>query len=405
MLTPSRVIEIQPWMTAPEIQTLFSALQDDRAEPQILFVGGCVRNTLLQKPPGDFDLATVHVPDEVVRRLTSRGIKVVPTGIEHGTVTAIISGKPFEITTLRRDIETDGRHAVVSFTQSWEEDAQRRDFTMNTLLVDYQGNIFDPIRSGIVDLASGRVVFVGEPEQRIAEDILRILRFFRFYGAFGAGAPDARALAACAQFAPKIITLSRERITQETMKILGFDRAADVLDLMFQNKVMADLPHSSYSPDMLRHFCGIQKRFGSINLEARIVILCAGNIDHLRIVEKYLLFSNAQRKMLESLFKSIQDPARIRERLYRYGREIGAQSALIRAVIDDVIIPESDMEVIRHWEIPVLPLNGEDLKNLGITPGPQMGEVMREVETWWIEWDFQPDRTQCLERAAIIKAQ
>lgn len=403
-LTPARTIAIQDWMIVPETQAIFDVLQDKDAPPQILFVGGCVRNTILGRPPGDMDMATTHAPDDTMRRLQAVGIKVVPTGIDHGTVTAVVNGQPFEITTLRRDVETDGRHAVVAFTDDWVVDAKRRDFTMNTLLADHHGNIYDPLRRGIIDLEDGRVLFVGDPAQRIAEDYLRILRFFRFHALYGAGAPDDAALAACRAAADKISTLSRERITQEMTKILLAGDPSETLIQMFEHNVMVDYLHPEFQPGVMAQLCGIQQRLGSIMLESRLVVLCAGDSGFMRIVEKYLLLSNAQTKNLESLFRAIDDPADIRERLFRYGRAIGGQSALLLAALKGVKIDEARMDIIRDWDIPVYPLTGADLKKLGVAEGPEMGRILREVEIWWIEWDFQPGVDQCLERARILLA-
>jgi poly(A) polymerase len=253
-------------MISPESRAVFSALQNKAAHPQVLFVGGCVRNAVLGLPPGDCDLATIHPPFEVTRRLEDVGIKVVPTGIDHGTVTAVVDGKPFEITTLRRDVETDGRHAVVSFTQDWSLDAQRRDFTINTLLADGAGNLYDPTGDGLSDLEAGRVVFVGDPVQRIAEDYLRILRFFRFYAFYGRGRPDAAALAACRAAAGKIADLSRERVTQEILKIIAADGAADILEIMAAQNVMKDFVHPQCKIANLAMLAGLQKRLGPFHL-------------------------------------------------------------------------------------------------------------------------------------------
>ncbi len=381
---------------------IFSALQNKTVQPQILFVGGCVRNAVLGLPPGDCDLATIHPPFEVTRRLEGAKIKVIPTGIDHGTVTAVVSGKPFEITTLRRDIKTDGRHAVVFFTQDWSLDAQRRDFTMNTLLADTAGNVYDPTGQGLSDLDAGRVVFVGDPAQRIAEDHLRILRFFRFHACYGRGEPDSEALAACQDAASNITTLSRERITQEILKILAIDHPANILEIMFKCNVMGDFVNLNCEISHLGMLTGLQKRLGSVStasVMARLTFLCAGDPEHIPVIEKYLLFSNAARRTLESLLNATRSPFGIKERLYRFGRDVGGQSLLILAAMTGAVISENELDLIRHWEIPVLPVSGGDLKEMGLPDGPRIGEILKDVETWWVEWDFQPDRTQCLERA------
>jgi poly(A) polymerase len=399
MLSVARTIPLQDWMTSPESRAVFSALQNKAVQPQVLFVGGCVRNAVLGLLSGDCDLATIHPPFEVTRRLEEAGIKVVPTGIDHGTVTAVAGGKPFEITTLRRDVQTDGRHAVIAFTQDWNLDAQRRDFTINTLLADASGQVYDPTGQGIADLEAGRVIFVGDPAQRIAEDYLRILRFFRFHAFYGRGEPDAAALAACREAAENISTLSRERITQEMLKIVAVDHPADILEIMFAHNVMKDFAHPDSIVCNLNMLTGLQKRLGSVSVAARLAFLCAGDIDHLPVIEKYLLFSNAGRRVLESLLKAIRSPLGMKGRLYHYGRDVGGQSILILAAMAGAVIRDDDLELIRHWEIPEFPVTGADLKEMGIAEGPRMGEILEDTETWWVEWDFQPDRAQCLERA------
>lgn len=391
-------------MTSYESRAVLNAMQskDEGAEPEILFVGGCVRNAILGLPVSDADLATVHPPEETVRRLEEAGIKAVPTGIDHGTVTAVVRGKPFEITSLRKDIETDGRHAVVVYTKNWNEDAQRRDFTMNTLLSDWLGNVYDPTGTGLMDLSAGRVVFVGEPAQRIAEDYLRILRFFRFQALYGKGMPDPAALAACRESAKQVVTLSRERITQEFIKILMADNAAGILSVMLLNNVMDDLPHPEWDIHALKELIGMQKRLGAQSLEARFYLICAGRAEHMAVLSKYLLFSNAQKQNLESLFEVVESPMGVKERLYRYGREIGAQSVLISTILSGVRIHDEDIRILKSWTIPTFPVSGDDLKSLGIPSGPEMGRILRDIESWWIENKF-PRREACLEQAAGFK--
>ena len=225
-----------PWMqddaTQKVMHILNNAVGDSQDSPQALFVGGSVRNWLLKQSVEDIDIATKLVPKEVVEKLKAGNIKVIPTGIDHGTVTAVIEGKHFEITTLRHDVETDGRHAKVGFTQSWLEDAKRRDFTMNTLLADIEGNIYDPLGCGVEDAKAGHVVFVGDASVRIKEDYLRILRFFRFHAYYGRGDMDVAALEACRGAADNISTLSRERITQELLKILSVEDPTEILSVM-----------------------------------------------------------------------------------------------------------------------------------------------------------------------------
>lgn len=387
------------WLNSSETDLIFDALQGDADEPQIMFVGGCVRNALLGVPVVDVDLATTHHPDDVVEYLRAAQIKVVPTGIEHGTVTAVINGKSFEITTLRRDVETDGRRAVVAFTDDWAEDAARRDFTINTLLMDERGNVYDPLRSGIEDLEARRVVFVGDPGTRIAEDCLRILRFFRFHAQYGTGAPDPAALAACRNAAAQIRTLSRERITQEFLKIMGAENAADTFRIMYDNEIMADLANPEFNDGALSALIGLQNRSQTRSVAARLYCICGGREEKIAISEEYLLLSKMLRRNFESLFEAVPAPMNIRERLYHYGREVGGQSILLLAAMRGAKISDDDLALIREWDIPKFPLTGADLQKLGVEPGPDMGDILDQVETWWIEWEFRPDHAGCVDRA------
>ncbi|HEY8191270.1 MAG TPA: CCA tRNA nucleotidyltransferase, partial [Alphaproteobacteria bacterium] len=282
-------------MTAAPAMAVMAALSNwDRENPAALFVGGCVRNALSGCAVDDVDIATIWTPQQTIEKLESVGIRAIPTGLEHGTVTAVADGVTFEITTLRRDVDTDGRRAVVAFTTDWSEDAARRDFTMNTLLADGAGNVYDPTGKGLADLKAGRVVFVGAPAQRIAEDYLRILRFFRFHALYGTDAPDEAGLAACGAASDKIIRLSRERITQEMFRIIGAPDPATTLQIMFENNVMRDLPDHAYLPSALRQLCQLQYRYRAPDNIARLAVIAGTNPSHINRLEKYFIFSRQQ---------------------------------------------------------------------------------------------------------------
>jgi hypothetical protein len=211
-------IGVQPWMRAHETTAVLAALEAAGGAGSARFVGGCVRNAIRGEPVADVDIATTLTPERVSKALNDAGLKAVPTGFEHGTITAVVGGKPFEVTTLRRDVETDGRHAVVAFTTDWAEDAARRDFRLNAIYADAAGRLYDPTGEGVADARAGRVVFVGDAGTRIREDALRILRFFRFYAWYGREAPDATGLAACAAMKDLIGGLSAERVAQEPVE-------------------------------------------------------------------------------------------------------------------------------------------------------------------------------------------
>lgn len=386
------------WKPPAGSREIFDAL----GEGHVRFVGGFVRNSFLGLWETDADMATTLPPDEVTRILQQAGIKVVPTGIDHGTVTAVVNGRPFEITTLRRDVETDGRHAVVSYTTDWAVDAQRRDFTMNTLLADFDGHVYDPAGRGISDLKAGRVVFVGDPVQRIAEDYLRILRFFRFHALYGYAAPDAEAIEACRSAAPKIATLSRERITQEMRKIIAIESPVSIMEVMRNCGVMSDFYHPGYSAESMKALCQMQRKYDAVMFEARLYLLAGGDENHMAVFDKYLVLSNEQKRLLKAMFIAVAMPCGVKERLYRFGREMALQSMLVMGAMEDVSPDDEAMATLQSWEVPQLPVTGDDLKEMGIMPGPQMGDILRAVEAWWIAADFMPGRDECRDQAKSI---
>ncbi|MGQ0527094.1 MAG: CCA tRNA nucleotidyltransferase [Alphaproteobacteria bacterium] len=393
----TRTIQVPDWMKTPEVRRVMSVLNEGGGA-QARFVGGCVRNELLGLEVTDLDIATLWTPGEVTPKLEEAGIKVVPTGIDYGTITAVVDGKAFEITTLRKDVETDGRRAVVAYSKDWREDAQRRDFTMNTLLGDMEGHIYDPTGRGLADLAARRVIFVGDPAQRIAEDYLRILRFFRFHARYGKEAPDEAALRACGAAADKINMLSAERVSQEWFKILSVDDPVDSLLLMFENNILKYLIESKYQPELLRKVCSLQKEHDQCSLGARLWILG-------KIFDNKIIVLKALQRELESISQVIslpvmRDDHAIRVAVYKAGRATAAQGLLIEVAQDK--IPEKTLakalEITRGWEIPKMPVSGEDLKKAGIAEGPELGQKLAAIESWWIEQDFKPGRTECLER-------
>ncbi len=399
MLKSAFKIMPMPWMTDGPAPKVLRALNGDAAEPRALFVGGCVRNTLLELPAGDMDIATTLEPGAATAALEAAGIKVVPTGIAHGTIMAVADGRPFEITSLRRDVETDGRRAVVRFTTDWAEDAERRDFTMNTLLADGDGHVYDPTGRGIDDLRAGRVVFVGDPAQRIAEDYLRILRFFRFHGLYGKGAADPAALAACRAAADKIATLSRERITQELFKILMLDDPSPLLTLMFENKVLSDLPEAAYDPAVLIHLSSLQKKAQALHVIPRLLTLAGANMKKL---EKRLVFSNQDKQMMAGLAELLPELRHLSEKdikllIYKKGNALTLHTVLVfmaRQRKEEWCL----MALAKDWRSPAFPLNGEDVMAQGVKRGPEVGRVLGIVESWWLDQECAPDRAGCLRK-------
>ncbi len=395
-LTVKHKISPKEWMSAPFIKKVFTALQGSISpdEPQALLVGGCVRNTLLGKAVEDVDIASPLDPEAVTQILEKEEIKVIPTGIKHGTVTVVSKGVHFEITTLRRDDKTDGRHAEVSFTGDWVEDAKRRDFTLNTLLMDLDGNVYDPLGCGIKATQKRQVHFVGEPSQRIEEDYLRILRFFRF-SALYADTYDEQGIQACQDAAANIKSLSRERITQEVFKIISSDNPHEVLEIMFSHDVLKDLPPEEYDAEFFEHFCTFQSRYGLQALSSRLLVFAGLVRRNITAMNTYLLvpkvFIRDAKCILGSLaLDDLTCDSAIHESLYRFGRSATAQALMIELVQDRVMngYAPTALKVVQNWDIPNFPVSGKDLIKQGAKPGPALGEELERLEQLWIDNGF-----------------
>jgi poly(A) polymerase len=378
-----------PWFQAPELKAVVSALSVGAEKPRI--VGGAVRDGLLGLPVSDVDLATTLTPDEVIQCLERARIKAVPTGIEHGTITAVSSGKTFEITTLRRDISTDGRRATVAFSNDWQEDAARRDFTINALYADPDsGEVFDYF-GGLDDLKAGVVRFIGDAATRIAEDHLRILRYFRFYTHFGAAAPDAEAIAACAAAAKSLMALSRERIADETLKLLALAHPLASVQLMIEHKIFAAfLPE--ISPDALPR---MQRLLGREQMVAappkaarRLNALLPDDVSAVEQVAARLKLSNKTRVEL-CLRAKLHDPdsKAARAYSYRHSPAIATDIFLLYGRDDDW---QRGVEALDNWQPPEFPVKGGELVSLGLPVGPLVAETLKRVEQQWIDEGF-PD--------------
>lgn len=389
MLNTARHIIPPHWMTDYRSAKVMRVLGGYETSPEALYVGGCVRNTLLGVPVTDIDIATIHQPLHVIEKLKAAGVRYVPTGLDHGTVTAIVDDGTFEITTLRRDIDTDGRYAVIAFTDKWEEDSQRRDFTMNTLLAGPDGAIYDPTGAGIDDLDKRRVVFVGDPVQRIAEDYLRILRFFRFHAQYGQGDLDKAGLAACKGDADKISSLSRERITQEFLKIIAVPNPAPVLAMMFSNNVLADIG-ANYKASQMESLCALQTRYDARDVMARLVTIAGMKPDYF---EERLVLSNAQKKQIESFVQGLAvlkavNKKKVRELVYRCGNATALQTYFLHLAQKGQLPDIEIIEIARYWQPPVFSIKAEDLIRAGVSQGPALGKTLKELEEKWIAKDF-----------------
>jgi poly(A) polymerase len=403
----------ETWMSAAETRRLLEALMEGGG--QAMFVGGAVRNALLRREVKDIDIATPLLPAEVVRRLDAAQIRAVPTGIDHGTVTAMVDGKPFEITTLRRDVATDGRHATVTFSTDWKEDAARRDFTINALYAASDGEIFDYF-GGFADLEAGRVRFVGDPTTRIREDYLRILRLFRFHAWYGEGAIDSDALHAVAAEKSGIAQLSGERIQREMLRLLEAEYPAPVLRSMAASGILQEvLPCELSIPTVERLALIDSEAFFAPDPLLRLAALLPREPAPLSSLSERWKLSGAQQNRLEEIagarvkIVSYLSVREVRKLLYRLGPRLFKDLVFLNWADDPkasnavrwrTLLAQADA-----WERPRFPLTGRDVMLAGVPEGPLVGRILEEVEEWWIDADFIEDEFSLAERLkAVVQA-
>ncbi len=350
---------------------------------EVRFVGGCVRDALAGAVPKDIDLATPVLPEVVVARLEAAGIRAVPTGIEHGTITAIADDEGAEVTTLRRDVATDGRRATVAFTTDWQEDAARRDFTINALFADPATGDISDWYGGVGDLAAGVVRFIGEPRDRIAEDHLRILRFFRFHARFGKGAPDAAGLAACTERANDLMALSRERIAMELLAILALPDPAPVVALMIAHGIFAPVLPEIADAAPLARLVGREQAQGVLpDPIRRLAALLPDDHEVTSDIGARLRLSNAQQKRLNfAARRQVDDASDPRALAYRLGTEIAEDRLLLGA---------GDIASLKGWTPPTFPMSGGAIIARGVPAGPQVAAILQRIERQWVAEGF-PD--------------
>jgi len=394
------------WMTAPETLAVMTALGDAR------FVGGAVRNALLGVSVADIDIAVPMPPNESLARLRARGIKVVETGLEHGTVTAIAGTHAFEITSLRRDVETDGRHAIIAFTDDWAEDAARRDFTINAMYAAVNGEIFD-YATGIEDLIAGKVRFMGDAKTRIAEDYLRVLRLFRFHAWYGKGDIDAEGLRAAAEAKDKLKTLSAERVQKELLRLLEAENPAPVLRVMAATGILSELLPGALSLPRLERLVEIDadNQFARDAVLRLAALLPDSDNDAAHAAADALKLSNADRARLEQALSGEKIPAQLAARdarrlLYR----IGVARFRDKVLLQWAGAPKGAgalqfrmlLEMADNWQRPRFPLTGREVMQAGVPEGPDVGRVLAKVEDWWVGGDFAADEGACRDQLKAV---
>ncbi len=388
------------WLVAPATQTVLRTLEAAGHEARV--VGGAVRNALIGRAVHDRDIATTARPKEVIAICDGAGLRTVPTGLKHGTVTVIVNGEALEVTTLREDIATDGRHAEVRFTTVWAADASRRDFTINALYCDADGTIHDPL-GGIADIISRTVRFIGNPDDRIREDYLRILRFFRLFAEYGLGRPDLPGLRACVTGRRGLRRLSGERLRQELMRLFAAPRALAAVDSMFDQGIWGEIFPTVPRLGHLARLIGAEPHSRAILRIACATVMIQEDVA--RIAE-WLRLSNVERDALRNVaaagFGHEPPPmAHAKRLLYRLGKQRYRDLVSYRSTASYASLSQAGWldakALIRNWQPPEFPLSGRDALSMGHAPGPEIGAALALVENQWLEHEFSLSREQLLE--------
>ena len=397
------------WLRAPATRKVLRALA--AGGRPVRFVGGCVRDGLLGRMPpgGELDLATPELPDQVIHRLETAGLRAIPTGLAHGTVSTVVDGQRFEITTLRQDVACDGRHAEVAFTEDFAADAARRDLTINAMSCDGDGRLFDYF-GGREDLAAGRVRFVGRAADRLAEDYLRILRFFRFFAHYGRVPPDDEALAASAAAAPEIARLSGERIQAEMLRLLAADDPLPTLVLMAASDVLAQVMPGPLALERLAGLLAVAPRVDPVlRLAALLRPPPAAAAAVAAVAARWRLAGRDAERLAALTAIPLPpldaSPADQHRALYRLGVDVYRDLVRLAAAEPrDAAALAAALAAAAAWQPQRLPLGGDDLLALGVPQGPRLGALLAALEDWWVAHDFTPDRAACLARAKSLLA-
>ncbi len=408
-MTPRLDPKTHAWMSSANTRAVTAALEAARAGGS-RYVGGCVRNALLGVPVADVDIATQMQPQEVIAAAKAAGLRVIPTGIEHGTVTIISGGEPFEVTSLRRDVETDGRRAVVAFTEDWAEDAQRRDFRLNALYADFHGIIHDPT-GGLDDVEARRFVFVGEARDRIREDYLRALRFFRFQAWYGGDVADASALTAISELKAGLSTLSVERIWSELKKLLAAPDPRHALARMHELGLLQQLLEVNGSLRVLTAIIDQDVEYGlAPDSLLRFAALADGGPERIRTMAAKLKMSNAETQRLQGavdpsargdVHDAFTDRAAAERAIMALGARAFEDQARLAAA-SETAPPPRDWRLLARfaaeWKEPDFPVSGGDLILMGYEPGPMLGDALDELKAHWISERFEPSKDELLAR-------
>ncbi|NNE57639.1 MAG: CCA tRNA nucleotidyltransferase [Hellea sp.] len=399
------------WLSGEDVTAILAALPAESTR----FVGGCVRNAILSEKIGDIDLATQIAPEDVQTLLKAAGIKTVPTGINHGTITAIVGGKPFEITTLRKDVETDGRRAVIAYTEDWAEDAMRRDFTINALYADPDGTVFDPSGQGLDDIKSRRFRFVGDANARVREDYLRILRYFRFLAWYaGSDKIDADALKACRDNRDGLRQLSSERIWMELKKFLKAPSPVRAAQIMLTNDILSQVLPEANNVEGLQRITALETA-ESLERDPILRLMAMAVRDEFALagLVKRLKFSNQEKARILAWagnivpFEAHMEERRLKQFVYASTPQTAYDRLIIRAAgEDDPILKQkwlANARFAKSWEVPVFPLQGRDLKKAGVKDGPEMGRILKALKELWVRSGFEADRDKLLTALALIR--
>ncbi|MGB6118809.1 MAG: CCA tRNA nucleotidyltransferase [Mesorhizobium sp.] len=406
-LTPSNA----PWLHDAQVQVLLAALSEGGEEARI--AGGAVRDALLGRSGGDIDIATTNLPAETMRRAKAAGFRTVPTGIDHGTITVLVGGQPIEVTTLRADVETDGRHAVVRFGRDWQSDAERRDFTVNGLYATAEGEIVDLV-GGVADLSSRTIRFIGEAGKRIEEDYLRVLRFFRFFAWFGSGRPDAEGLKACARLKGGLVRLSAERVWSELRKLLSAPDPSRALLWARQASVLTTvLPETEkWGIDSIHRLVVAERERGwTPDPMLRLQAIVPRDPVRLKAMADRLRMSNAETDRLVAFALAPEIASSLGEaellRLIYWGNRQAIIDRLRLAVAASPVKDEAEilaglLKRAEDWCRPEFPVGGADLAAIGIEAGPQMGALLKRLEREWVDSGFGLAHPELVERAKTL---